>query len=166
MLRHTYSTCPSLCSAVNTHRYCKVTAKRMSGERKRKMVFRWAGPVGLSVLLAAVIDCKLEDDNFASSQSSWNRRFMCSTKLPNDRELLIKMSLCFVGWQHCVLLWSTVCGEGETLNCICCKEISSRKVRFCVIWYQLIYLIIQHNGLKHKTYGGKGKKRRSTILEG
>ena len=32
--------CLSLCSTVNTDRYCKVTDKHMNGERKQKIVFR------------------------------------------------------------------------------------------------------------------------------
>jgi len=59
--------CLSLYSTVNTHRYCKVTDKHMNGERKKRMMFRWAVPVGLSFVLAAVINCKWEDENFASS---------------------------------------------------------------------------------------------------
>jgi len=74
---------------------------------------------------------------------------MCSLKLPDDRELLIRMSLFFVGCHHCLLLWSTVWGDGETLNCIPLKEINSRKVSFCMILYQLIYQISQPNVLKH-----------------
>jgi hypothetical protein len=53
---------------------------------------------------------------------------MWSPKLRNGRELLITMSLYFVGCQHCVLLWSTVWGEGETLNCIPHKEIISSEI--------------------------------------
>jgi hypothetical protein len=55
---------------------------------------------------------------------------MCSPKLPNDRELLIIMTLSFVDCQHCMLLRSTDWGEEEILNCIPHKEINSRKAMF------------------------------------